>query len=108
MDKLTIFAISSYNKNYFFDEKCTTLPNNIKSEIKLIGKYFVNKVGGNFMLSFYENCNISLEYSFLDNDFNFDEIGAKLEIKKIKSENKKLFNELTLWYKIFRIGEKVK
>lgn len=101
MDKKIIFATSSYNKKFYFDEISESLPIDTKNKIKEIGIYFVDKVGGMFTLGFYEDNSIFIDYSFLEDDFLCDEIGAKLEIEKIKRENKELINSLVLWYKIF-------
>nr|WP_317356589.1 DUF6145 family protein [uncultured Tyzzerella sp.] len=101
MDKKVIFATSSYNQKYFFDEIAENLPTDIKNNIKQIGIYFVNKVGGIFSLGFYYDNSLFIDYSFSEDDFLCDEIGAKLEIEKIKRENKDLISSLTLWYKLF-------
>lgn len=101
MDKKIIFATSSYNQKYFFDEITENLPTDIKNNIKQIGIYFVNKVGGIFSLGFYKDNSLFIDYSFSEDDFLCDEIGAKLEIEKIKRENKDLISSLTLWYKLF-------
>ncbi|WP_250278819.1 DUF6145 family protein [[Clostridium] colinum] len=101
MDKNIIFATSSYNQKFYFDKIAETLPSDIKNNIKEIGIYFVNKVGGIFTLGFYNDGDFFMEYSFSEDDFLCDEIGAKLEIEKIKRENKNLISSLTLWYKIF-------
>lgn len=101
MDRKIIFAISSYNKKYFFDEISESLPLDIKNRIKEIGLYFVNKVGGIFSIGFYDDNNFFIDYIFSQDDFLCDEIGAKLEIEKIKRENKDLVSSLILWYKIF-------
>ena len=101
MYKKVIFATSSYNKKYFFDNVTDSLPNDIKNKIKELGIYFVNKVGGIFSIGFYEDNSFFIDYSFSENDFLYDFIGAKLEIEKIKRENKELISALTLWYKIY-------
>ncbi len=101
MDKKVIFATSSYNQKYFFDAISESLPKDIKNKIKEIGIYFVNKVGGIFSLGFYSDNSLFIDYSFSEDDFLFDEIGAKLEIEKIKRENKELISSLTLWYKVY-------
>lgn len=101
MDKKIIFAASSYNKKYFFDEISESLPLDIKNIIKEIGLYFVNKVGGIFSIGFYDDNDFFIDYRFSEDDFLCDEIGAKLEIEKIKRDNKDLISALILWYKIF-------
>lgn len=101
MDKKVIFGASSYNQKFYFADITNTLPLDIKNTIKEIGVYFVNKVGGIFTLGFYEDNSLFIDYSFAEDDFLCDEIGAKLEIEKIKRENKELISSLVLWYKVF-------
>ncbi len=101
MKKNIIFAISSYNQQFYFDKITDSLPIDIKNNIKHIGVYFVNKVGGIFTIGFYEDNSFFIDYRFLEDDFLCDEIGAKLEIDKIKRENKDLISSLILWYKLF-------
>lgn len=100
-NKKVLFATSSYNQKFYFDHMAESLPTDIKNNIKQIGIYFVNKVGGIFTIGFYDDGDLFIEYSFVENDFLCDEIGAKLEIEKIKRENNELICALTLWYKVF-------
>ena len=101
MGKKVLFATSSYNKKFYFDEITETLPIEIKNQIKEMGIYFVNKVGGTFSLGFYDDNDIFIDYSFYEDDFLCDEIGAKLEIERLKRENREFINSLILWYKVF-------
>ena len=100
MEKHILFATSSYNQKYYFNPIAESLPTDIKNSIKQIGIYFVNKVNGIFTLGFYDDGSFFIDYSFLEDDFLCDEIGAKLEVEKIKRENKDLISSLTLWYKV--------
>lgn len=106
MEKRVIFGASSYNEKFYFDDIAKTLPQDIKNDIKIIGINFVNKVGGIFTIGFYEDNSLFIDYSFYEDDFLCDEIGAKLEIEKIKRENKELISSLTLWYKLFNNAKK--
>lgn len=101
MQKKIIFAISSYNKKYYFEPITQSLPLDIKNEIKKIGSRTVYKVNGIFLIGFYENGDLYLELRANENDFDYDEIGAGLEIEKIKKEQKELINSLQIWYRIF-------
>lgn len=102
MKKEVIFAVSSYNEKYFFSPITKNLPLEIKKDIKKIGIYFVSKISGIFTTGFYENGDFFIDYKFLETDFDYDEIGAKLEIEKIKREKKQLISSLMLWYKILK------
>ena len=43
-------------------------------------------------------------------DFDFDDIGAELEIKRLQREKKELLKALELWYAVYftEEGEKIK
>ena len=45
-----------------------------------------------------------------EDDFDFDEIGAELEIKRIQREKKELLKALELWYAVYftEDGERIK
>ncbi len=102
MEKEILFAISSYNEKYYFSPIAEKLPKEIKLDIKKIGVYFANKLKGIFTIGFYENGDIFLESSSLENDFEYDEIGAKLEIERFKQEKKELLSSLIIWNKILQ------
>lgn len=106
MKKETLFAISSYNQKYYFSPKSKNLPKDIILDIKKIGIYFANKIKGVFCIGFYENGDIFIECTSLENDFDYDEIGAKLEIERLKKEKTKLFSSLIIWNKILNQNRK--
>ena len=108
MEKDVLFAISSYNKKYYFAPIAKSLPKDIKLEIKKIGVYFVTKLSGAFSFGFYEVGTFFIESTSLENDFYYDEIGAKLEIKKFEEEKKELISSLKLWYTVFLKNRKGK
>ena len=101
MEKDIIFAVSSYNQKYYFGESTKTLPIDIKSRLKEIGIYIVNKVNGRISIGFYNDGNLFIEHSFNEDDFFCDEIGARLEIDKLQKEEKELLESLRMWYKVF-------
>lgn len=78
------------------------LPPAVKDEIKAFAALAAEKIHCVFVLGFYENGDIYIETKSSENDFDFDEIGAKLEMEKIKKDKSDLFDSLNLWYKIYR------
>ncbi|MCI8804704.1 MAG: hypothetical protein HFE59_02205 [Clostridiales bacterium] len=103
MKKIVLSAASCYNKKYYINPNMEkNLPSQIKDEIKALVASMAEKLHCIFTLGFYENGNIYIETSSVENDFDFDEIGAKLETEKIKKEKAELLNSLNLWFKVTR------
>lgn len=98
--KNIIFATSSYKQKFYFSPEADTLPENIKDDIKQMGILLINKVGGVLSLGFYkDNGELFIDYDY--DDVFCDDIGAKLEIEKLKREQREFFESLSNWYKIF-------
>ena len=53
-----------------------------------------------FRFYFEENGDVGFEIIKNEGDFDFDDIGAELEIKSLRSEKKELLKSLKLWYVI--------
>ena len=78
------------------------LPEAVKEELKAIVASMAEKLHCIFTLGFYDDGDVFLEASSDENDFDFDEIGAGLEIERIKREREELLNSLNLWYKVYK------
>lgn len=104
MKKTVLSAASCYNKKYYIDPDMEkSLPSQIKEELKAITASKAEKIHCVFIIGFYENGDIYIETMNNENDFDFDEIGSRLEIEKIKKEKAELLNSLSLWYKTYGI-----
>ena len=105
MDKKVICSASHYAQKYYFSPEFNGIPAAIKNEIKEICIITAEKLRGIFTMGFYENGEIFFEVRSEGNDYNFDDIGAPLEIKRIELEKKELLKALKLWYKFFMTEE---
>jgi len=102
MKKTVLSAASCYNKKYYINPDMEkSLPAQIKEEIKALVASMAEKIHCVFILGFYENGDIYIETTSEENDFDFDEIGARLETEKIKREKTELLDSLNLWYKVY-------
>ena len=72
----------------------------IKDEIRNICIIMAERLGCTFLISFEESGDILFEIVKNEGDFDFDDIGAELEIKSLKREKKELIKALKLWYVI--------
>lgn len=105
MDKKILFSASYYTQKYYSNPEFNAIPASIRNEIKEICISMAEKLHGIFTMGFYENGEIFFEVRSEESDYDFDEIGVPLEIKKIESEKKELLKALMLWYKIFMTKE---
>ena len=106
-----ILAVASFEKQkYFLENEFFSLPDIIKEELKVICSVMAEKLHCTFIVSFAEKGDIVFELIKMENDFDFDDIGADLEIKKIQIEKKDLLKSLKLWFIVFKTenGEKFK
>lgn len=69
----------------------------------------VHDVGGILTLVFEENGELEFEVTSAEGDPMFDEIGSRLKIKEIQTDEKKqeLLTQLQLYYKVFFLGEEI-
>lgn len=83
-------------KKYFFEPEFSGLPAQVQNEIKEICVSMAEKLGCTFITGFSEDGGVYFET--VAPDAGFDEIGAELEIKRIRTERAELINSLALWY----------
>ena len=85
------------------------LPEHIKEELKIRCVLYVHDVGGILTLVFEENGELEFEVTSAEGDPMFDEIGSRLKIKEIQTDEKKqeLLTQLQLYYKVFFLGEEI-
>lgn len=111
MEKTTIAAASFYKQGYSFNPEFDELPVDIKNEIRIICTLLAQKLHGVFTIGFYSgDGSIYFEAYGEETDYNFDEIGAKLEVDKLTAEKKDLIKALGLWYTVFKTeqGKKIR
>ena len=71
-----------------------------------IPKEFFKKLnGGIILLEFDEKGRLLISTQARDDDGFYDEIGAGLKIKQLRSEKAELFRSLEIYYRIFFLGE---
>ena len=93
-------------RKYYLNPEFGKLPDAVKDELKSMCVLFTEEVGGVFELLFEEDGELMMRTSAEDNDVVFDEIGAGLLVKRIRSERKQLLEELSLFYRVVFLGEK--
>ena len=110
MEKIVLAAASYTEQKYFLEKEFESLPESIKEEVRTICVVLAQKLGCTFLMGFAEDGTLYFETIKREDDFDFDDIGAELEIKRLQIEQKELLKALELWYAIYftEEGEKVK
>lgn len=98
---------NSYTQKYYFNEEFSSLPDNVKDELKILCVLYVEDVGGVLTLEFDEAGSLNLKVESEETDYLFDEIGSVLKIKEIQREKTELLESLELFYKVFYLGEDI-
>lgn len=105
MSRKVLCATNAYEKKYYFNEEFSQLPEDIKNELRIISTLFTEEVGGIFSFVFEDDGELVIETDADEDDILYDEIGAGLLVRKIQMHRQELFEKLTLFYKVFFLGE---
>ena len=108
MEKKVLAGASREKQKYFFEPAFNEIPQAVKDEIRNICILMAERLGCTFLMSFEETGDLVFEIIKNEGDFDFDDIGAELEIKSLKTEKKELIKALKLWYVINMTDEGVK
>ncbi len=110
MDKKVLAAASYAEQKYYLEPEFSGLPESIQEEVRTICVVMAQKLGCTFLMGFGADGDLYFEVIQAEDDFDFDEIGAELEIKRIQREQKELLRALELWYAIYftEEGEQIK
>ena len=110
MGRRVLAAANNRAQKYYLEEEFAFLPEAIKQDLKEICIYLAEKLNCTFLVGFEEDGDLYFETVKHEDDFDFDDIGAELEIKRLQREEKELLRAISLWYVIFftKEGEKAK
>lgn len=110
MDENILAAASWEKQKFYFSSEYDAIPQSIKQDIQIICVTMAEKLCCTFIMRFDEDGNVYFETVRGEDNFDFDEIGAELEIKEIQRKDKELLNALRLWYLIYKTdkGESVR
>lgn len=94
-----IIAAASYeNQKYFFEPEFGGLPEEIKNEIRIICVVMAQRLGCSFIMGFKDTGDVYFEIVKPEAAYDFDDIGADLEIKSLLKEKEELIKALKIWY----------
>ena len=98
---------SSYERKYYFNKDFSKLPDQVKDTLHIICVEFTEKCGGTLVIGFDGDGELKLITDAEEADAMYDDIGAELEIKNLQVTQRQMFSEITLFYKVVFLGEKI-
>lgn len=102
---MVLCAASSYEQKYYLDPAFADLPEAVQAELQSTCVLFTEEVGGILILEFDDDGLLMIRTQAADSDIYYDEIGAGLEVRRLREEKEDLFRSLELYYKIFFGGD---
>ena len=94
-------------QKYYFNPRFSKIPQSVQDELHIICVLFTREVGGIFTIVFEEDGTLAFETNAADDDLLYDEISSGLLIAEIKRNRQELLESLTLYYRVFILGEDV-
>ncbi|MEY8338722.1 DUF6145 family protein [Lachnospiraceae bacterium 62-35] len=102
---IVLCGANAYTQKYYFNEEFDGLPEGIKKELQIMCVWFVQEVGGIFLMEFQEDGTLEFRTEANEYDGSIDEIGSYLKIKQMREERRELLTSLELYFKVFFLGE---
>ena len=106
-EKVVLCGANSYQQKYYFNPRFSKIPQSVQDELHIICVLFTREVGGIFTIVFEEDGTLAFETNAADDDLLYDEISSGLLIAEIKRNRQELLESLTLYYRVFILGEDV-
>ncbi len=98
---VVLCGASAYEEKYYFNPDFDKLPESIKEDLRIISVLFVSEIGGIFLMEFNGDGELMFRTEAKDSDYNYDDIGAGLMIKEIRSSREEFLRDLELFYRVF-------
>lgn len=93
-----IFCVSKYVEKFYFNELYKDLPTLVKKDLYEKAIMLNKCIGGIIIIGFYEDGEIFIRTTCEENDFEYDEIFAALNVKEFEKMEREFLNDLSKWY----------
>lgn len=100
-DKMVLCVSNSYEEKFYLNDNFSSLPQNVKDELKIMCVIYTEEIGGILSLEFDEEGNLEFVVRAEEDDFLFDEIGSVLKIKQLRETKRELLEALETYYRVF-------
>ncbi len=98
-DEVVLCAASAYEQKYYFNNSFSKIPEDIKDQLHIICVLFTEDIGGIILFAFDKEGHLQIRTQAKASDYNYDEIGAVLEVKEIQRQRRDMLNGLELYYR---------
>lgn len=102
MDKQIFISASYYKQKYYANPKFEGIPVEIRNEMRTLCIMLAEKLHGIITLGFKPSGDVFFEVDAEEDDFEYDEIGAQLELKEVEKENAGVLKTMKLWYLMYQ------
>lgn len=96
---------NSYEEKYYFNEKFSNLPEEIKKEIQIACVLYTEEVGGVITFEFSEEGSLLVNTTSDERDYLYDNIEAELQVRRLLKDKEELFAQLETYYKLMVLGK---
>ena len=103
--EVVLCAASAYEQKYYFNGNFSRIPGDIKDQLHIICVLFTEDIGGIILFIFDEEGHLQIRTQAKDSDYQYDEIGAALEVKEIQRQRRDILNGLELYYRAVFLHE---
>lgn len=104
-ERVVLCGANAYERKYYFNQTFRGIPQSIQEELHIICVLFTEEVGGVFTIVFEPDGSVSLETNADDDDIYYDEISSGLLVSQIRRKRRELLESLSLYYRVFVLGE---
>lgn len=104
---IVLCGSNSYNQKYYLNPAFKNLPDDIKKELQIMCVWFTEDVGGILTLEFRPDGTLILRTASDADDYLYDEIGAGMELSKMKKDRQELLNGLELYFRAAFLHQKI-
>jgi len=105
MEKKILSAASFYKKSYYFNfDDFADLPYAVQKELQKIITSAAEHTRGEILMGIYSDGQVFLESRGADDDYDYDEIGAKYYVNKTAKDEEEFFESIQIWYMVTRLG----
>ncbi len=100
MEDNILFCISKYVEKFYFNDLYKDLPTQIKKDLHEKAVRLNKCIGGIVIIGFYEDGEIFIRAFCEENDFEYDEIFAALNVKDFEKVEREFLQSLSTWYSL--------